>query len=48
MSFLRTLYSVMTKGSSEQNVIWLSVPAKIIKRDIDWYRENRNSPIFKK
>ena len=40
--------AVMTKGSSEQNVIWAGVPAKIVKRDIDWYRVNHNSSLFKK
>ena len=40
--------SVMTKGSAEQNVVWAGVPAKIIKRDIDWYRENHNSDLFEK
>ena len=40
--------SVMTKGSSEENVIWAGVPAKIVKRDIEWYRQNHNSSLFDK
>ena len=35
--------AVLTKGSSEENVIYAGVPAKIIKRDIEWYRENHNA-----
>lgn len=40
--------SVITKGSTEQNVVWAGVPARIIKRDIDWYRVNHNSDMFER
>lgn len=39
--------AVMVKGSADTNVIWGGVPAKIIKRDIDWYRDGYDDFIMK-
>jgi acetyltransferase-like isoleucine patch superfamily enzyme len=31
--------SIVVKGSEEENVIYAGVPARVVKRDIDWCRE---------
>lgn len=32
--------AVVVKGGNDTNVIWGGIPAKIIKKDIDWYRDH--------